>query len=185
MLTLDLTACRHGEKGDCLDCCMASLDRLSRQLGDADAVHVMDAELFGRLKSVVAALRMRLMYFQEHEVHGSEDSSVYFSPRAEEPPPKRFQPLIVPVPAFSGSGVSATAPTQATQGEPAVVIPFPGSGRRRWTQEETEVLKRAYDKYPGQWERMRKEFSVLRSFTGVQLKDKWRATYGERRSSMN
>lgn len=184
MLSVDTTTCRHGESGDCVDCCMGSLDRLLRQLRDEDAVHVVPPEMFNRLRSVVVALRARLMYFQDNDGFIADDTSEFYSPRAE-PSAKRFQPVIVPVPAFtSRPSVSATAPTQATQSEQPAAVQLPSfTSRRTWNPDQVDALKRAYARLGNQWEQMRKDYPELRSFTGMQIKDKYRATFGERRTS--
>jgi hypothetical protein len=52
--------------------------------------------------------------------------------------------------------------------------------RAVWTEEETRLLGVAYLAYPGEWERMRRNYEPLRRFSGMQLKDKYRATFGNR-----
>ena len=56
----------------------------------------------------------------------------------------------------------------------------PVGERARWTEEQTAALESAAQVYENSWEEIRRRIPLLSGFTGVQLKDKYRATFGSR-----
>jgi hypothetical protein len=52
--------------------------------------------------------------------------------------------------------------------------------RMRWSADETDALEEGFRRFPHQWENIRRHSSILCRFSGVQLKDKWRGTFGAR-----
>lgn len=86
--------------------------------------------------------------------------------------------------------LAASNPSGRNNGQPAI-CPSRGpdtslartaanTGRACWTDDEKKLLLAGYQLYGSSWEDIRAEYSVLRKYSGVQLKDKFRAVYGSR-----
>lgn len=120
-----------------------------------------------------------------------DDDPEFFSPRNEnsaEASRKRFKPDVI-----SGSAFGAKEPAANPPIEKRTISPRPSSSsgvlfnptqkqRKTWSQEQVADLKAGFQRFGTSWERIRKEYRSLEQFTGVQLKDKHRATFGSRAS---
>lgn len=49
------------------------------------------------------------------------------------------------------------------------------NSRSRWTVEQVKDLREGHERLGSQWEKIRSSFPSLRGFSGMQLKDKYRA----------
>ncbi len=95
--------------------------------------------------------------------------------------PERFAPAEVVARERSRSPRAALLPAESTvetarpkRGRPPV------GERAKWTEEQTAALESAAQVYENSWEEIRRRIPLLSGFTGVQLKDKYRATFGSR-----
>ena len=52
---------------------------------------------------------------------------------------------------------------------------------RLWSEAQLQDLKDGYDRFGAQWETIRKNYPALEKFSGMQLKDKHRASLGSRK----
>jgi hypothetical protein len=118
-----------------------------------------------------------------------DEEPEFFSPRNDansEAARKRFRPDVVTASAF-GESTQATrsSPPRVERPTTPVGLPILGTVKTRMTWNKLQVadLRTAYQRFGSQWERMRKEYPSLREFTGVQIKDKYRATFGNRAST--
>ena len=177
--------CRHGIVGGCYDCLLVFLHEAIRVLNDSDAAHL----------SMKPGLAAQLKRFMKHgveeigRIHISEGQFIEddeYEDAIEEPAAKRLHPTVVAGSGFGSrnSAIPSVAPL-ITEGSSnsinSIIQPFLPK-RLKWTDIQKEILKNAYDKYPNQWEVIRTNFPELNEFTGVQIKDKYRATFGSRKS---
>jgi hypothetical protein len=156
------------------------LEQLIQVLNDPDAGH-LGIEQLPHLKRFVTSTRQEINQILFSEAEMVDDNE--FEDAQEDPSPKRFQPTVV---AASGFG---NRPSSLPRAEPQSRSGVPGlygktllTKRMKWSNEEVEQLRIASEQYPYQWEEMRRNFPMLHKFTGVQLKDKFRATFGSRSS---
>lgn len=121
-------------------------------------------------------------------VYGSVDEEPAFhSPREVQSPSSggriRFHPSVVRGSAF-GSSAGAVVPSSRPEAQNNRPVTPPGmytlnlgpiKPRASWTAEQVEDLTAGYSRYGSSWERIRKVYPRLQQYTGMQLKDKYRA----------
>lgn len=181
--------CRHGCIGGCYDCLLICLHEGIRVLNDTDAANLpLKKELMNQLKRFMkhAVDEIGRIHISEGHFLEAEEEEDDFEDAVEEPAPKRFLPTIVASSGFGSPRRTAHIPVTIEPQEGVSISQITKSmlpKRRKWSKQQTEDLRLACDKYPNQWETMRRVFPSLSEFSGVQLKDKHRATFGSRKST--
>jgi hypothetical protein len=160
-------------------------------LNDSDALNLpLKKELSKQLKRFMkhAVDEIGRIHISEGQfLEAEEEDGDDFEDAVEEPAPKRFLPTIVASSGFGSPRRSAHIPATIEPAQEGVSISQITKNllpkRRKWSKQQTDDLRLACDKYPNQWETMRRVFPSLSEFSGVQLKDKHRATFGSRKST--
>lgn len=120
-----------------------------------------------------------------------DDDPEFFSPRNDNSAAasrKRFKPDVISGSAFGTKEPPANPPIEKRSVSPrqstsSGLVLNPGQRQRKtWSQDQVADLKAGFQRFGSSWERIRKEYKSLEQFTGMQLKDKHRATFGTRAS---
>jgi hypothetical protein len=189
--------CRHGNHSSCHECLKRELTVLKRLLEDPEAAAVCSKlENYRNLKRQVRMAIEAVDAMERNDLSNNPDWSddASFHSVMDVSSEVNQKPVVKPkVVAASGFGARPKMPPKQRdrsisdsperERSVGVLASPPHANRMRWTEAEIEDLRKGHIELGSDWKAIQQTYPSLQRFSGVQLKDKHRATFGSRAST--